>query len=103
MYAIIETGGKQYRVQPGDELRIEKLGVEDGEKVTFDKVLLVGSDDGATVGTPLVEGASVSAEVIVTDKAKKVIVFKYKNKTKYRRFRSHRQPFSLVRIESINA
>ena len=102
MYAIIETGGKQYRVQPGDELRIEKLGVEDGEKVTFDKVLLVGSDEGVKVGSPLVEGASVSAEVLVTDRAKKVIVFKYKNKTKYRRFNTHRQPFSLVKIEGIN-
>ena len=103
MYAIIETGGKQYRVQAGDEFRVEKLEVADGEKVIFDKVLLVGSDDGVKVGTPLVEGASVNAKVVVTDKAKKVIVFKYKNKTKYRRFRSHRQPFSLVHIESINA
>lgn len=102
MYAIIETGGKQYRVQPGDELKIEKLAIEENETVTFDKVLMVGSESGVKVGTPLVEGASVSAKVVCNGKGKKIIVFKYKNKTNYRRFRGHRQPFSLVQIETIN-
>ncbi|SMG08741.1 50S ribosomal protein L21 [Dethiosulfovibrio salsuginis] len=102
MYAIIETGGKQYRVQPGDELKIEKLGIEENETVTFDRVLMVGSDEGVKVGAPLVDGASVVAKLLSNDKGKKIIVFKYKNKTNYRRFRGHRQPFSLVRIESIN-
>ncbi|NCC95778.1 MAG: 50S ribosomal protein L21 [Synergistales bacterium] len=102
MYAIIETGGKQYRVQPGDELKIEKLAIEENETVTFDRVLMVGSENGVKVGTPLVEGASVSAKVVCNGKGKKIIVFKYKNKTNYRRFRGHRQPFSLVQIETIN-
>lgn len=102
MYAIIETGGKQYRVQPGDELKIEKLAVEENEVVTFDRVLMVGSESGVKVGTPLVDGASVSAKVLCNGKGKKIIVFKYKNKTNYRRFRGHRQPFSLVQIETIN-
>lgn len=102
MYAIIETGGKQYRVQPGDELKIEKLAIEENETVTFDRVLMVGSENGVKVGTPLVQGASVSAKVVCNGKGKKIIVFKYKNKTNYRRFRGHRQPFSLVQIETIN-
>ncbi len=102
MYAIIETGGKQYRVQPGDELKIEKLGFEENDTVTFEKVLMIGSDEGVKVGTPLVDGASVVAKLVCNDKGKKIIVFKYKNKTNYRRFRGHRQPFSLVRIETIN-
>ncbi len=102
MYAIIETGGKQYRVQPGDELRVEKLGIDENEAVTFDRVLMIGSENGVKVGTPLVSGASVVGKILCNDKAKKVIVFKYKNKTNYRRFRGHRQPYSLVRIETIN-
>lgn len=102
MYAIIETGGKQYRVQPGDELKVEKLEIEENETFTFDKVLMVGSEDGIKVGTPLLDGASVSAKIVCNGKGKKIIVFKYKNKTNYRRFRGHRQPFSLVRIETIN-
>ncbi|PIE54919.1 MAG: 50S ribosomal protein L21 [Dethiosulfovibrio peptidovorans] len=102
MYAIIETGGKQYRVQPGDELRVEKLAVEEDGAVTFDKVLLLGSDEGVTVGSPTVPGASVTGTVLSSGKAKKLIVFKYKNKTNYRRFRGHRQPYSLVRIDAVN-
>ncbi|MCF4113661.1 MULTISPECIES: 50S ribosomal protein L21 [Dethiosulfovibrio] len=102
MYAIIETGGKQYRVQPGDELKIEKLAIEENDQVSFDKVLLVGSENDVKVGTPHVEGVSVKGTVLSNGKNKKLIVFKYKNKTKYRRFRGHRQPFSLVRIDSID-
>ncbi len=102
MYAIIETGGKQYRVAPGEKVRVEKLGVDVGAQVTFDKVLMVCDGEKTTVGAPLVEGATVSATVTENGKAKKVIVFKYKNKTNYRRFRGHRQPYSLVTIDSIN-
>ncbi len=102
MYAIIETGGKQYRVTPGQRLQVEKLDFEPGSQLTFDKVLMVCHDDGVTLGSPLVEGATVSATLLEQGKAKKVIVFKYKNKTNYRRFRGHRQPYSLVSIDSIN-
>ena len=93
MYAIIETGGKQYRVTPGDTIQVEKLGLEAGSTVTFDKV---------TVGAPYVSGVSVTGTVEGDGKAKKVIVFKYKNKTNQRRFRGHRQPFTTVTISSIN-
>ena len=103
MYAIIETGGKQYRVVPGEKVKIEKLALEAGAAVTFDKVLLVGNDDKVTVGAPFVVGAAVNATVCGSGKAKKVIVFKYKNKTNQRRFRGHRQPFTVVTIDSINA
>ena len=103
MYAIIETGGKQFRVVPGEKVKIEKLALEDGAAVTFDKVLLVGNDDTVTVGAPFVAGVAVNATVCGSGKAKKVIVFKYKNKTNQRRFRGHRQPFTVVTIDSINA
>lgn len=102
MYAIIETGGKQYRVTEGDVVKVEKLGVEDGASVTFDKVLYVGGEGEAAFGAPYVDGATVTGTVVKTDKDKKVIVFKYKNKTNYRRFRGHRQPYSLVKIEGIS-
>ena len=102
MYAIIETGGKQYRVTPGDTIQVEKLGLEAGSTVTFEKVFLVGGDDKVTVGAPYVSGGSVTGTVDGDGKAKKVIVFKYKNKTNQRRFRGHRQPFTTVTISSIN-
>lgn len=103
MYAIIETGGKQYKVAPGEKIMIEKLGLEAGSAVTFDKVLLLSSDSGVTVGSPFVSGANVTGKVEEEGKAKKVIVFKYKNKTNQRRFRGHRQPFTVVTIDGINA
>lgn len=103
MYAIIETGGKQYRVQEGDVLRIEKLAGEVGETVQIDRVLAVGSDDKFTVGTPVVDGANVVLKVLEHDKAKKVIVFKYKPKKNYRRKQGHRQPFTKVQVEKIQA
>ncbi|MDY3869387.1 MAG: 50S ribosomal protein L21 [Pyramidobacter sp.] len=103
MYAIIETGGKQYRVTPGEKVLVEKLGLEEGASVVFDKVLMVGSEESVKVGTPLVAGATVTGTVSENGKAKKVIVFKYKNKTNQRRFRGHRQPFTVVTIDSINA
>mgnify|MGYP000846013862 CR=1 FL=1 len=101
MYAIVETGGKQYRVQEGDVIRVERLAVEDGEAVVLDKVLLVGQDDGVLVGTPYLQGASVSASVVTSGKGDKVIVFKYKSKKNYRRLRGHRQLFTDIRIDGI--
>ena len=101
-HAIIETGGKQYRVAEGDVLFIEKLGVEAGETVTFDKVLAVIDDETSVFGTPVVEGASVSANVVKNGKAKKVIVYKMKPKKGYRRKQGHRQPYTQVQINTIN-
>lgn len=101
MYAIIETGGKQYRVAPGDTIRVEKLNVEAGDTVTLDKVLAVSKEGGLAVGAPYVEGAKVVAKVAGQGKAKKIFVFKYKNKVNYRRRQGHRQPFTQLVIESI--
>lgn len=103
MYAIIETGGKQYKVAVGDEVFVEKLAVEADEKVTFDKVLLVGDDAGLKIGTPLLEGASVSAKVLKNGKSKKVLMMRYKPKKGVRVKRGHRQPYTKVVIEAINA
>lgn len=102
MYAVIETGGKQYRVQEGDVLFIEKIKAEDGEQYVFDKVLAVSKDGSITTGNP-VEGATVSAKVLGQGKSKKIIVFKYKPKKGYRRKQGHRQPYTKVQIEKINA
>ena len=96
MHAIIETGGKQYKVAEGDTLFIEKLPVEAGETVTFDKVLAVLDGDKATFGAPVVDGAKVTASVVKNGKGKKVIVFKYKPKKGYRRKQGHRQPYRCV-------
>ena len=103
MYAVIETGGKQYQVQNGDVLFIEKLNVEADETVTFDKVLAVGGDNGVTVGAPYVDGATVSAKVVKNGKAKKITVFTYKPKKGEKRKMGHRQPYTKVQIESITA
>ena len=103
MYAIIETGGKQYKVEAGDVIYIEKLGAEEASEYTFDKVIAVGTDDGITVGAPYVAGASVSAKIVKNGKAKKVIVMTYKPKKNSKRKMGHRQPYSQVRIEAINA
>ena len=102
MYAIIATGGKQYKVSEGDIITIEKLGVEAGEKVTFDQVLVVGGED-LKVGAPTVDGASVEASVVKEGRGKKVIVYKYKRKTGYHKKNGHRQAFTQVKIEKINA
>ncbi len=102
MHAIIETGGKQYKVAEGDTLFIEKLPVEAGEAVTFDKVLAVIDGETITVGTPVVEGAKVDASVVKNGKGKKVIVFKYKPKKGYRRKQGHRQPYTKVTIGKIS-
>ena len=101
MAAIIKTGGKQYRVNEGDILRVEKLNVPAGDKVVFKEVLGVSTEKGFQVGTPLVKGASVEGKVLKHDKAKKIIVFKYKAKKDYRKKQGHRQPYSQVQIEKI--
>ncbi|GIP31374.1 50S ribosomal protein L21 [Paenibacillus sp. J2TS4] len=103
MYAIIETGGKQYKVQEGDALYIEKLNVNEGDVVTFDRVLLVSGDKGVSIGSPVVSGASVSAKVEKQGKGRKVLVYKYKAKKNYRRKQGHRQPYTKVVIEKIQA
>ena len=100
MYAIIATGGKQYRVSEGDVIRVEKLGAEAGETVTFDQVIAV-SDDGFKAGAD-VANASVTATVVENGKAKKVIVYKYKRKTGYHKKNGHRQQYTKVKIEKIN-
>lgn len=102
MYAIIETGGKQVRVEEGQTIYIEKLNVEAGEAVTFDKVLFVGGDS-VKVGSPVVEGATVTAKVEKQGRAKKITVFKYKAKKNYHKKQGHRQPYTKVVIEKINA
>ena len=102
-HAVIETGGKQYRVAEGDVIYVEKLNAADGEAVTFDKVLAV-VDEGVNVfGTPTVDGATVSATVIKTGKSKKIRVYKMKPKKNYRRTQGHRQPYTKVQIGTINA
>ena len=103
MYAIIETGGKQYKVEAGDVIYIEKLDVEADAEVTFDKVIAIGSDDGIKVGAPYVEGASVSAKAVKNGKAKKIVVFTYKPKKNEKRKMGHRQPYTKVEIAAINA
>lgn len=102
-YAIIETGGKQYRVAVGDTLSIEKLPVEPGTDYTFDRVLMVGGDGSARVGTPLVAGASVQAQVEEQYRGPKIVVFKYKPKKRYRRRTGHRQSLTRVAITAIDA
>ena len=102
-YAIIETGGKQYRVAVGDTLSIEKLSVEPGSAITFDRVLMVGGDGSARVGTPLLAGATVQAQVEQQYRGPKIVVFKYKPKKRYRRRTGHRQALTRVAITAINA
>ena len=101
MYAVIETGGKQYRVQEGDVVTVEKLNVEAGQKIEFDKVLVLAGEGDLKVGTPYVEGAKVTGEVVENGKGKKVIIFKYKAKKDYRKKQGHRQPYTMVKIESL--
>ena len=102
MYAIVKTGGKQYKVAQGDVLFVEKLEANEGDVVTLDQVLAVAGENGLTVGAPVVEGATVTAKVVAQGKAKKVIVYKYKAKKDYRRKQGHRQPYTKLVIESIN-
>jgi large subunit ribosomal protein L21 len=103
MYAIIETGGKQYRVQEGDVLRIEKLEAEAGQTIEISSVLAVSKDGKLTVGAPMVDGAKAVLKVVEQGRGKKIIVFKYKSKKNYRRKQGHRQPFTKVVVEKIEA
>lgn len=103
MYAIIQTGGKQYRVTEGDVVLIEKLDANEGDTVEFDHVLTVVKDGEVVIGKPVVEGAKVAGKVLTQGKAKKILVFKYKAKSNYRKRQGHRQPFTKVVIEKIYA
>ena len=102
MYAIIATGGKQYKVSEGDVIKVERLGAEPGEEVVFDQVLVVGGEQ-TVVGSPAVDGASVKATVVAEGRARKVIVYKYKPKTGYHKKNGHRQYFTQVKIDQIIA
>ena len=101
MYAIIETGGKQYKVTEGSMIKVEKLAVEAGTAYAFDKVLVVSDDNGVKVGAPYVEGAKVNATVIGDGKAKKVIIYKYKPKKGFHKKNGHRQPYTMLKTNSI--
>ena len=101
MYAVIKSGGKQYKVSPGDVVRVEKLEKEAGTTVEFSEVLAVNNDQNLVVGSPLVANACVSGTVVETGKAKKVLIFKYKRKKQYKVFRGHRQRFTAVKIDAI--
>lgn len=101
MYAIVETGGKQYRVSQGDVLRVEKLAAGEGEVVELDKVLLISDDNGVKVGNPYIDGAKVTVKVQGHGRGRKVIVFKYRPKKNYRRKHGHRQPYTEVVVENI--
>ena len=104
MYAVIETGGKQYQVNEGDIIFIEKLAAEADETVTFDKVVALGADDGLKIGAPYVDGAAVQAKVLKNGKAKKITVFTYKpKKGSSHKKQGHRQPYTQVKIEAIKA
>lgn len=103
MYAIIASGGKQYRVSQGESVRVEKLEGAVGTKVVFDKVLMVGEGDASKVGTPVVEGASVEAEITDQNRAKKIVVFKFKRREKYRKKYGHRQPYTELKVTGIKA
>lgn len=101
MYAIVETGGKQYRVQEGDVIFVEKIDAEEGGTVDLTKVLLVSKDGEVKVGKPYVDGAKVEAKVLAHGKARKIVVFKYKPKKNYRKKQGHRQPYTKLQIEKI--
>lgn len=103
MYAIVKTGGKQYKVQEGDVLFVEKLNAEVDSAVELNEVLAVGKEEGLVVGKPVVDGAKVVAKVVEQGKARKVIVFKYKRKKDYRKKQGHRQPYTKILVEKIEA
>jgi large subunit ribosomal protein L21 len=103
MYAIIASGGKQYRVKEGDLLRLEKIDGDLGASVSFDQVLMVSDGEAVQLGRPVLEGASVHAHIVEQDKAKKIVVFKFKRRKRYRKKQGHRQPYTAVRIDRIEA
>ena len=102
MFAVIESGGKQHRVQEGDVLRLEKLAVEAGGSVTFDRVMMVGEGDDVAISTPVVDGSSVTAEVLAHGRGDKVTVIKFKRRKDYQRKQGHRQAYTEVRVTGIN-
>ena len=102
MYAIIETGGKQYRVQEGDVITVEKLDVAAGEAIELDKVLVLNDDKELKVGAPYIEGAKVFGEVVESGKGQKVVIYKYKSKKDYHKKQGHRQPYTTIEIKSLN-
>lgn len=103
MYAVVKTGGKQYRVQPGEELNVERLDGDVGSELVFEEVLMIGGGEGAVVlGRPLVDGAKVTARVVSQDRARKIIVFKHRRRGGFRKKRGHRQSYTRVRITDIN-
>ena len=103
MYAVIETGGKQYLVQEGDKIRVEKLDVTSGNNVTFESVLMLGDNSSAKIGEPKLEGSTVSAELIANGRHKKITVFKKQRRKGYRRTKGHKQHYTEVKITGINA
>jgi len=102
MYAVIETGGKQYRVQPGDVISVEKLDVEAGEKIDFDRILLASDGTNLEIGTPVVDAVKVSGTVVENGKGKKVIIYKYKAKKDFRKKQGHRQPYTMIKIDEVS-
>lgn len=101
MYAVIKTGGKQYRVAQGDRFRVEKLAGNVGDTVTLGEVLLVGAGEGVKIGTPTVGGAKVEAKIIAQDRGEKIIIFKFRRRKNYRRKTGHRQPFTALEVTGI--
>ena len=101
-YAIVQTGGKQYRVQPGDTVRVESLRGDEGDTVEFDRILMVSDEGRVIVGNPNIPGAKVTAEIVTQGRDDKIIVFKYKAKTRYRRKNGHRQPFTDLKVTEIS-
>jgi large subunit ribosomal protein L21 len=103
MYAIVETGGKQYRIEEGVELKVEKLNAEPGNEIALDKVLMTGQDETINVGAPYLENATVTCEVIEHGRGKKVIIFKHKRRKDYRKKQGHRQDYTKLKVKSIQA
>ncbi len=103
MYAVVATGGKQYKVQEGEILRVEKLAGEVGATVTFDQVLMTSDGTVVALGAPILEGVEVSGEIVEQGKAKKILVFKYKRRKRYRKMQGHRQTYTAVKITTIKA
>ncbi len=101
MYAIIQTGGKQYKVSPGDEIKVEKINEDPGTEITLDKILAISTDEGLEVGRPYLENKKVKAKVMRHGKNKKIIVFKFKRRKNYKRKKGHRQLYSIIKIEEI--
>ena len=101
MYAIVDSGGKQYKAQEGEILRVEKLAGDVGDSVSFDRILMFSDGEDVNIGTPLLEDVAVNGHIVEQGKAKKIIVFKYKRRKRYRRKQGHRQQFTAVKIDSI--